>query len=239
LNTKLRCVLLDDELPGLTFLKMLCEQLPELQVIRAFNKPEAFLEELPNLEFDLCILDIEMPHIDGLQVARLLNGKAVIFTTAYKEYAAEAFDLDAVDYVRKPIQRIRLQQAVQRALNRNLSKSSTKNFIQLNTDKGRSIILTSQLLFIRASHSDARDKMAHLKNGDIRCLKNISFNTLREHLPSNQFIRINKQEMISRDIVQAYSFSQITSTLSAEPGKQLLFALSKIYRKDFLAAMGS
>ena len=85
---------------------MLCEQLPELEVVKAFNNPEVFLSELPNLDFDLCILDIEMPQMNGMQVANLLNGKAVIFTTAYKEYAAEAFDLDAVDYVSKPIKKV-------------------------------------------------------------------------------------------------------------------------------------
>lgn len=79
---------------------MLCEQIPELEIVKAFNNPSTFLKELPNLEFDLCIMDIEMPDMNGLQVANLLNGKPVIFTTAYKEYAAEAYDLDAIDYVR-------------------------------------------------------------------------------------------------------------------------------------------
>ena len=105
MNTKLRCLLLDDELPGLTYLKMLCEQLPELEVVKAFNSPDIFLKEVPNLDFDLCILDIEMPAMNGLHVANLLQGKPVIFVTAYKEFAAEAFDLDAIDYVRKPVKK--------------------------------------------------------------------------------------------------------------------------------------
>ncbi|MCH5688586.1 response regulator [Niabella sp. W65] len=63
------------------------------------------MSELSRLEFDFCILDIEMPEMNGLQVAALLNGRPVVFTTAYKEYAAEAFDLDAVDYIRKPVKR--------------------------------------------------------------------------------------------------------------------------------------
>jgi len=96
---------LDDELPGLTYLKMLCEQLPELEVVKAFNNPKLFLAEVPNVDFDLCILDIEMPEMNGLQVANLLNGKPVIFTTAYKEYASEAFDINAIDYVSKPIKK--------------------------------------------------------------------------------------------------------------------------------------
>lgn len=75
MNTKLKCLLLDDELPGLTYLKMLCEQIPDLEVVRAFDNPVKFLEEVKNLDFDFCILDIEMPEMNCLQIANLLNGK--------------------------------------------------------------------------------------------------------------------------------------------------------------------
>ena len=97
MNTKLKCLLLDDELPGLSYLKLLCEQIPQLEVVRAFNDPEIFMKEFPGLEFDLCILDIEMPGTNGIQLAALLKNKPVIFTTAYKDYASDAFDLDAID----------------------------------------------------------------------------------------------------------------------------------------------
>ncbi|MGB6092555.1 MAG: response regulator [Moheibacter sp.] len=54
---------------------MLCEQIPDLEVVRAFDNPVKFLEEVKNLDFDFCILDIEMPEMNGLQIANLLNGK--------------------------------------------------------------------------------------------------------------------------------------------------------------------
>jgi len=130
-------LLLDDELPGLKYLKMLCEQIPELEVVKAFNSPETFLMELSSLEFDLCILDIEMPGMDGLSIANLLGDKPVIFTTAYKEYAAEAFDLNAIDYIRKPVTRERLQTAVNKALYRIRQSNPARNFIQINTNKGK------------------------------------------------------------------------------------------------------
>ena len=77
---------------------MLCEQIPQLEVVKAFNRPDLFIEESSKLDFDLCILDIEMPQTNGIQIAELLKHKLIIFTTAHKEYAAEAFDLNAVDY---------------------------------------------------------------------------------------------------------------------------------------------
>ena len=73
---------------------MWCEQIPELKIVKAFNNLKKLLTEFPELDFDLCISDIEMPGIEGLTLASLLQNKMVIFTTAYKDYAAEAFDFN-------------------------------------------------------------------------------------------------------------------------------------------------
>jgi len=234
LNTRLKCLLLDDELPGLTYLKMLCEQLPELEVVKAFNNPETFLSELPNLDFELCILDIEMPQMNGLQVANLLNGKSVIFVTAYKEYAAEAFDLNAIDYVRKPVKKERLQQAVQKAIQRLDKKSPAKSFVQLNTDKGKALIFFEQLSYIKSSDLDSRDKTVNLTDGVTLTLKNISFEKLQELLPTDEFCRINKKEMIALKAVQLFSFDEITTNISNKSGGLLKLTLSEVYRKDFI-----
>lgn len=227
-------MLLDDELPGLTYLKMLCEQLPELEVVKAFNSPEKFLSEMPNLDFDLCILDIEMPAMNGLQVANLLNGKPVIFTTAYKEYAAEAFDLDAIDYVRKPVKKERLQQAVLKAKSHLSNKKPGKQFIQLNTDKGKALIFFDRLCYIKSSEIDSRDKVAQLFDGTVLTLKNISFEKLQKLLPRNNFFRINKKEIISLKAVQVFSFDEITTNILSSSGKGLKLNLTEAYRNEFL-----
>lgn len=234
MNTKLKCLLLDDELPGLTYLKMLCEQIPQLEVVKAFNRPDLFIEESSKLDFDLCILDIEMPQTNGIQIAELLKHKLIIFTTAHKEYAAEAFDLDAVDFVRKPIQLERLQNAVNKAFKLIPYTKHGEKFINLNTDKGKSLIFFEQLCYIKASAIDSRDKDVLLKDGSKICLKNISFEKLQTILPPNKFCRINKQEIIALDIVQHFSVDQITSALTCEQNKPQIFYLSEVYRKNFL-----
>lgn len=233
MNTKLRCLLLDDELPGLTYLKMLCEQLPELEVVKAFNSPDIFLKEVPNLDFDLCILDIEMPAMNGLHVANLLQGKPVIFVTAYKEFAAEAFDLDAIDYVRKPVKKERLQQAIQKAVSR-ISKSSAKNFVQLNTDKGKALLFFDQVGYIKTSDSDSRDKTVQLLDGTVLTLKNISFEKLFEVLPTEQFSRINKKELVAIKSVHFFSHDEITTSIPQSSGKPLVLTLSESYRQEFI-----
>lgn len=227
-------MLLDDELPSLTYLKMLCEQIPELEVIRAFNNATLFLKEIPGLEFDLCILDIEMPDFNGLQVANLLKGKPVIFTTGYNEYAAEAFDLDAIDYVRKPIKLERLQLAVQKAVLRTDKRSALKNHIQLNTDKGKVLLIPDQIGYISTSETDSRDKVARMQNLTTILLKNISFERLLENLPVGQFCQINKKELIAISAVHFFSHDTITTNIVQSDGKPVVLFLSETYRKGFI-----
>jgi DNA-binding LytR/AlgR family response regulator len=234
LNTKIKCLLLDDELPGLKYLKMLCEQIPELEVVKAFNSAEAFLQELPALEFDLCILDIEMPGMDGLSIANLLSGKPVIFTTAYKEYAAEAFDLNAVDYIRKPVKKERLQVAVNKVRERLERYRPPRNFVQLNTDKGKTLLFFDQVDYISVSETDSRDKVALLHDGNYLILKNISLEKLLQYLPEKEFCQVNKKEVIAIRCVQFFVHDEITTNLMQMTGKPLVLTLGDVYRKSFL-----
>ena len=234
MNTKLRCLILDDELPGLTYLKMLCEQIPELEIIKSFNNSVLFLEEAAELEYDLCILDIEMAEINGLQVAKALDGKPVIFATGYKEYAAEAFDLDAIDYIRKPITLERLQLSVNKAISRIVIANPPKSWVIINTDKGKSIVFYDQLCFIRTSDTDSRDKVAWLQNRSTLTLKNISFTRLIELLPADQFCQVNKREIIAFRCIDFFSHEIITTNIIQADGKPLLVFLNETYRKEFL-----
>lgn len=234
MNTKIKCLLLDDELPGLTYLKMLCEQIPELEIIKAFNDPQKLLEEIPRLDFDLCISDIEMPGIDGLTFAHLLENKLVIFVTAYKNYAAEAFNIDAVDYIVKPVAKERLERAIAKALERFRKFDKSKKFIQLNTDKGKALLYFDQIQFITTASGDSRDKEVHLMDGSVLILKNINFESLLNQLPKDDFCRVNKKEIIAIKAVQYFNHNEITLTLHEKNGKSIVLVLSETYRSDFL-----
>jgi DNA-binding LytR/AlgR family response regulator len=235
LNTKIKCLLLDDELPGLTYLKMLCEQIPELKIIKSFNDPQKLLDEVPKLDFDLCISDIEMPGIDGLTLANLLKDKLVIFTTAYKDYAAEAFDIDAVDYITKPVTKERLEKAVAKALERFNKLGLSKKFIQLNTDKGKSLLYFDQIQYIKTAVTDSRDKEVLLVDGNLLILKNINFDSLLSQLPKADFCRVNKKEIIAISAVQFFNHNEITLSLHEKNGKPIVLVLSETYRNDFLS----
>ena len=213
---------------------MLCEQIPELEVVKAFNSPVKFCADLSKLDYDLCILDIEMPEMNGLQVANLLNGCPVIFTTAYKEYAADAFDLNAVDYIRKPLTKERLEKAVKKALSLHNNAKETKEFFHLNTNKGKAILFFDKIAYIKTSENDSRDKVARLFNGEEFVLKNITFDKLTDLLPTADFCRINKKEILSIKAVQVFSFDEITSNLISDQGKNIKLSLSENYRNEFL-----
>ncbi len=234
MNTRLKCLLLDDELPGLSYLKLLCEQMPELEVVRAFNDPGIFLRDFPELDFDLCILDIEMPGINGIQMAEMLKDKPVIFTTAYKNYATDAFDLNAIDYVIKPVKFERLQQAINKAIQRISTENKTSKLIQLNTNKGIAFLDTNQLVYVKTSEIDSRDKTALMENGTTLQLKNITFEKLISLLPPEEFCRVNKKELIVLSKVLYFSNNQITLNISHQSEKTLVLTLGETYRTEFI-----
>jgi len=221
------------------YLKMLCEQIPELQIIKSFNDPQKLLDELPKLDFDLCITDIEMPGIDGLTLARMLQNKLVIFTTAYKNYAADAFDIDAVDYITKPVTKERLDKAVAKVLERFNKPEAEKKFIQLNTDKGKALLYFDQILYVKTAPVDSRDKEVYFADGNISILKNINFVTLLNQLPKANFCRVNKKEMIAISAIQYYNHNEITLSLQEKNGKEIVLILSETYRNNFLLKVKS
>nr|WP_294933028.1 response regulator transcription factor [uncultured Flavobacterium sp.] len=234
MNTKLKCLLLDDELPGLTYLKMLCEQIPEVEIVKTFNNPEKLLSEIPDLEFDLLISDIEMPGIDGLHLAEMIQNKLVIFCTAYKDYAADAFNIDAVDYITKPVKLERLQKAISKAFERFNKPETAKKFIQLNTDKGKTLLYFNQIQYIKTAVSDSRDKTVLLTDGSFLNLKNVKFDTLLNELPETDFCRINKKEIVAVKAIKFFNHNEIVLHHLEKNDKNTILFLSETYRSDFL-----
>lgn len=234
MSTKLKCLLLDDELPALTYLKALCEQTLDVEVVKAFNDADKFLEATQHLDFNLCILDIQIPKHSGLEVAQRLNNKLIIFTTAYKEFAADAFDLNAVDYIRKPIQKERFEQAIAKAKTILQQQISTKKTQAVwNTDKGKTLLLFDDMLYITASETDSRDKLVYLKNSQKTIIKNTSFEQILSILPKSKFCRINKKDVIALKTVQHFTSEEIKTNIPVRNNQTLTLTLSDVYRNDF------
>ncbi len=208
-----------------------------LEVVKAFNSPEVLLRECDSLDFELLITDIEMPGMNGLQVADAIKGKAIIFTTAYKDFAVDAFDRDAADYVVKPVKPERLQQAVEKVAARMAKQQKAPKQIQLNTDKGKALISTDKIFCALTSDIDSRDKILLMGDGSKITAKNCSFEKLLEMLQADQFARINKKAVIALKHVQYYSHDEIRADMLLPDGKHYTFPLSEIYRSEFTAKL--
>lgn len=118
----LSTLIVDDEPLAIDRMKVICGQLPMVRVVGTASDGAQALERIDELSPDLVLLDLTMPEMDGLSVAKHLAARtdppAVIFVTAHDNHAVEAFDLDAVDYVLKPVEKDRLDRAIGRALAR-------------------------------------------------------------------------------------------------------------------------
>ena len=117
----LRVVIADDERPARAFLTSLLRDFDDVEIVgEATNGAEA-IEVIEDKRPDMALLDLQMPELGGLEVVRLLNKKhmpLVAFVTAYDEYAVRAFELNAIDYMLKPVSRARLREAINRASER-------------------------------------------------------------------------------------------------------------------------
>ena len=128
-SDKLRTLIVDDEPLAVERMQVLCSRIEALSVVGTASDGAAALRLTDALKPDLVLLDMTMPELDGLSVARKLASQdstpAVVFVTAHDNFAVEAFDLDAVDYVLKPVKSERLERAIKRAVERRETASQT------------------------------------------------------------------------------------------------------------------
>ena len=134
-------MIVDDEAPARSELRFLLEQTGKIGSINEASSVRSAIEMLMENRVDVVFLDISMPGASGLQLAealhRLKNPPAVVFVTAYSDHAVEAFDVDAVDYLMKPVEEARLDQAISKVLARVKPVSENKSSIErIPVEKG-------------------------------------------------------------------------------------------------------
>ena len=113
----MNCIIVDDEPLAREAMKLLIEESSNLQLIGSFNSASTASDFMEQHVTDLVFLDIQMPGITGIEFARTISKKTlVIFTTAYTEYALDSYEVDAIDYLIKPVEAERFQKAVDKAL---------------------------------------------------------------------------------------------------------------------------
>lgn len=198
----LRTLIVDDEPLAIERMQVICRDLAGLDVAGTAQDGAAALRMIDALAPDLVLLDMTMPELDGLAVARALTGRkprpAVIFVTAHENFAVEAFDLDAVDYVLKPVTPDRLERAVARALARRGERAEqggdwlTEFWVPYR----------SELLRIAAAdvdRIDAERDYVRLHVGDRSYLLLQTVTGLEARLDPQHFIRLHRSTILRRD----------------------------------------
>ena len=198
----LRTLIVDDEPLAIERMQVICRDLTGLDVAGTAQDGAAALRMIDALAPDLVLLDMTMPELDGLAVARALTGRkprpAVIFVTAHENFAVEAFDLDAVDYVLKPVTPDRLERAVARALARRGERAEqggdwlTEFWVPYR----------SELLRIAAAdvdRIDAERDYVRLHVGERSYLLLQTVTGLEARLDPQRFIRLHRSTILRRD----------------------------------------
>lgn len=237
---KLRCLIVDDEPLALDVLETFVERLDNLELVcRCNNAVEAY-NCLQNEHIDLMFLDIQMPKLTGIDFLKSIpNPPRVIFTTAYRDYALDSYELNAVDYLLKPIAFDRFLKAVAKvtpveprgiatspaAINQ--TEPDYKDaFIYLKADKKMVKVMLADILYIESLKDYIRVKT---DTKEIISYQKISF--LEEKLPTDKFLRIHRSFIISLDKVQAFSATAVDVGKTEIP-------IGRLYKNDVLQVLG-
>jgi DNA-binding LytR/AlgR family response regulator len=204
----LTCMIVDDEESAINVLRTYVEKVPFLQLVGTAWDPLQALEQLRENKADLIFLDIHMPNLSGLDMMKLIPHPCkVILTTAYSEFAVKGFELDALDYLLKPISFERFFRAAQRAQAAGEAAHPEKDsdFIFVKTEtKGKMIkVRFSEIMYI-----EGLKNYVSIFTPEDRIVTYSSFIQLEEMLPPN-FMRVHKSYIVSLDKIKALDGNQL------------------------------
>jgi two-component system LytT family response regulator len=222
MRNKLKCVVVDDEPMAREILEIYIAKTPKLDLIASCKNAAEAIFILQDNEVDVFFLDINMPEITGLSLAKIINQKSqIIFTTAYREYAIDGFILNVVDYLLKPISFDRFLQAVQKVAQSEIIENNT-DFMFVRSDRKMVKIDFNTILYIE-SLSDYVKIFTSEKTIVVR----ETITSLEEKLPVKKFIRIHRSFIISLQNITSYTNEFIEINQKALP-------ISRSYKESVL-----
>lgn len=193
----LTCVAIDDEPLALAVISSYVAKFPVLKMLSTFDDAISGAEFIRRHPADILFMDINMPDINGIDLVRSLEKKPIIiFTTAHKQFAHEGFELEALDYLLKPIDFTRFSRTVNKALEFHQYKTSVKKdeqeFIFVRSEYKQVKISLAEMDFAESLEDYCR---INLLNGE-HVLTLMSLKSLLEKLPQNQFKRIHRSYVV-------------------------------------------
>lgn len=220
---KLRIIIADDERPAREFLKSILREFEDVEIVGEAENGADAIEIIKTTKPDLALLDLQMPEISGLEVVRILRKSQmplVAFVTAYDEYAVQAFELNAIDYLLKPVERSRLHSTLERASERleqtdwreteseklrNMEQSYDKSepLTRIPVKKREEIYLVP---VAEISTIVADGELLHLTTAkNEKYTVNYRLKDLELRLDEKQFIRLSRGALVSLESIERVS----------------------------------
>lgn len=208
---KIRCLLIDDEPPALAVLRSHIAAVPMLEVVGQCHNAIAAFEVLQKQPVDLLFLDIKMPQLLGTDFLKSLrHPPTIIFTTAYREYALEGYELDAVDYLLKPISLERFLRAIQKVTkfeetpptpdSRTVPQTTSDRFLYFRVDRKMVKVMVDDILYLESLKDYVR-----IVTTTKQLIVKQTITSLEEMLPEGQFLRIHRSFVVALNKVDSYS----------------------------------
>ncbi|WP_179352189.1 LytR/AlgR family response regulator transcription factor [Winogradskyella vidalii] len=207
----MKCIIIDDEPLAIDVVESYCQALGAVEVIRTFTNAIEAIEFINTNRIDLVFSDIEMPNISGIELIKSLEGKVpyFIFTTAYPQYALEGFDLNAVDYLVKPIPFPRFIKAVNRVKEMMKLNNGGASF-NVSSAGGQAPTHEDDFIFVKSEYENLKLDIHTIKH--IQGLKDylkihsetakpvltlMSFKEIQSKLPETIFIRVHRSYIVN------------------------------------------
>jgi DNA-binding LytR/AlgR family response regulator len=226
------CIIVDDEPLARAEMRSLIGEVSKIEILGEFSNAPSALDFIKANEVDLIFLDIEMPLVTGLEFAAVLPQQTlVIFTTAYSQYALKSYELDAIDYLLKPIEKSRLEKAVNKAVlyKQLLSQDTVKTTIESNTN---------DFLFIKADRRYYKINFTDIKfieglkdyvvihTPNQKLITAMNLKTIHQKIPSDSFLRVSKSYVVNIDYIDSFDNHNIYIGDSEIP-------LGEVYKNAF------
>lgn len=235
MSETIQCLIVDDEPVAREILENLLSKISFVKIAGSCKSAIEAFNCINSTNVDLIFLDINMPEISGLSFAKSINKNIkIIFTTAYREYALDGFDLQAVDYLLKPISFERLLQAVNKFVNENTSiiYSEHKEIVTEKTDHFfiRSDRKMIKINFVDIKFIESLSDYIKIHLSDKTILTRETISSIEAKLPQNDFIRVHRSFIVSLPSIGSFTNEYI------EIGKNEI-PISRSYKKEVLSRL--
>jgi Response regulator of the LytR/AlgR family len=230
----MKCIIVDDEPIARKGIKKLVEQILQLELLDSLNSANAASAYMETNQVDLIFLDIQMPGINGIEFARSIpKHTLIIFTTAHSEYALDSYEVDAVDYLVKPINAAKFRKAVDKAITYHSllmdeEEKSVENveddFIFVKSDRRFFKVSLKDILFIEG----LKDYVIIQLDGQ-RIITRLNVKNMHDMLPKNIFLRINRSYIVNRNRIDSFDNNDVFI-------KKREIAIGNMYRDEFFQA---